>query len=156
MATTLKGIIGGGLTFTASPATQNKYTFTVTAQYHEDSSSDNSGKLTLWFCGLGTALDTDNNNIKIGGITPQEIDGFKIITLYDSGFTYLDFSTGISNSNSGLILEANRKCILHIKGKDYRLTYDTAGDGSIYTDAGENAEIGIKDKERIKVTCILL
>ena len=140
---------------------KNEYTFTVTAQYHGFTTNDIDGnKVTIWYCGFGTVSDGSDNNIKIGSITPQEIDGFKIMDLQDIGISYLDPSTGTVNSFGVANLSANRKCILHIKGKNYRLTHDKYGDGNYYALAGDTenpvSEIGIKDKEQLKVTCTLL
>ena len=139
---------------------KNEYTFTVTAQYHEFN-YNGSDKTMIWYCGFGTASDPIDNNIKIGSITPQQIDGFKIMDLYDTGISFLDPSTGTAvNMVVGAKLSANRKCILHIKGKNYRLTHDEYGDGNYYALAGDLdnpvSEIGIKDKEQLKVTCTLL
>ena len=49
---------------------------------------------------------------------------------------------------------ANHKCILHIKGKDYSLT--VASTDGTFINTGNSADIGIKDKEQIKVTYTLL
>lgn len=97
---------------------------------------------------LDTLKELADADIKIGDITPQEIDGFKITEVMDFGYTdeNVDFA--------GLSLEANRKCILHIKGKDYRLTNPSGPDS--YDNTSEDDAIGIEDNEQIKVTYTLL
>lgn len=135
------------MTFSASGAIEKEKAFIVTAEYRESYGPDEDGReVELWSCGFGGAYD--NENIKIGDITPQEIDGFKIIEVMDYGYIYP------SEYSSGLSLWANRKCILHIKGKDYRLTHRSGSD--FYDDTDSDDEIGIKDKEQIKVTYTLL
>lgn len=144
------GVINSDMTFSASGAIEKEKAFIVTAEYRESYEYDENDRgVELWSCGFGDAYD--NENIEIGDITPQEIDGFKIIEVMDYGYTspYEHFS--------GLSLWANRKCILHIKGKDYPLTYYRS-DFGLYdnTDCDCDDEIGIKDKEQIKVTYTLL
>ena len=136
------GVINSDMTFSASGAIEKEKAFIVTAKYHVG--YDTEGE--LWSCGFGvTYADED---IKIGDITPQEIDGFKIIEVMDYGYTdeNVDFS--------GLSLEANRKCILHIKGKDYRLTHQSGPD--LYDNTSSDDAIGIEANEQIKVTYTLL
>lgn len=136
------------MTFSASGAIEKEKAFIVTAEYRVSYELDeNDVGVELWSCGFGAAYD--NENIEIGDITPQEIDGFKIIEVMDYGYTYP------SEYLSGLSLEANRKCILHIKGKDYHLTHYRP-DFGFYDNTGDDDEIGIKDKEQIKVTYTLL
>ena len=91
-----------------------------------------------------------DENIKVGDITPQEIDGFKIIEMMDYGYG----DAGESEGFSGLSLEANRKCILHIKGEDYSLTHQSGPD--LYDNTASDNAIGIEDNEQIKVTYTLL
>ena len=130
------------MTFSASGAVEKEKAFIVTAKYHVG--YDTEGE--LWSCGFGvTYADED---IKIGDITPQEIDGFKIIEVMDYGYT------DENGDFSGLSLEANRKCILHIKGKDYRLTHQSGPD--LYDNTSSDDAIGIEANEQIKVTYTLL
>ena len=157
MATSLKGTIGGGeVTFSASAAVQKEKYFIITAGYHSDNSYHGDVIDTYWSCGFGTMFD--NDSVKIGDITPKEIDGFKILSLQDQGIysTDLEGNPLGGDDKSVCLLEANRKCILHIKGKDYILNHDTKGDGSIYADAGDPEEIGIEEDDKIKVTYTLL
>lgn len=135
------------MTFSASGAIEKEKAFIVTAEYRESYGPDEDGQeVEIRSCGFGDAYD--NEYIKIGDITPQEIDGFKIIEVMDYGYYYP------SEYFSGLSLWANRKCILHIKGKDYPLTYQSGSD--FYYETGGYDDIGIKDKEQIKVTYTLL
>ena len=137
------------MTFSASGAIEKEKAFIVTAKYHVGVGydSDDGREVELWSRGFGAAYA--NPDIKIGDITPQEIDGFKIIGVMDYGYIYES-----GESFSGLSLAANRKCILHIKGKDYRLTHQSDSEPYDYI-ASYNA-IGIEDGEQIKVTCTLL
>ena len=135
------------MTFSASGAIEKEKAFIVTAKYHVGYAGDEDGvEGEAWSCGFGVAFVDEN--IKIGDITPQEIDGFKIIEVMDYG--YGDESGGFE----GLSLEANRKCILHIKGEDYSLTHQSGPD--LYDNTGLDNAIGIKDNEQIKVTYTLL
>lgn len=135
------------MTFSASGAIEKEKAFIVTAKYHVRYDTDEDGiEGDYWSCGFGVAFADED--IKMGDITPQEIDGFKIIEVMDYGYT--DKYGGFS----GLSLEANRKCILHIKGKDYRLTNQSGPE--LYDNTSSDNEIGIEDKEQIKVTYTLL
>lgn len=135
------------MTFSASGAIEKEKAFIVTAKYDIKYDADVDGtEVGYWSCGFGvTYADED---IKIGDITPQEIDGFKIIEVMDYGYT------DGNEDFSGLSLEANRKCILHIKGKDYRLTHQSGPD--LYDNTASDNAIGIEDNEQIKVTYTLL
>lgn len=143
------------MTFSASGASEKEKAFIVTAELHENHGTSSATEYDYFSCGFGTAFDIDNNsNIKIGSITPQEIDGFKIIDLNDQGYDEINFETGDKVGYRGFVARANRKCILHIKGKDYSLT-GASIDGT-FINTGNSADIGIKDKEQIKVTYTLL
>lgn len=143
------GVINSDMAFSASEAVEKEKAFIVTAKYYVKYDTSEDGiEGGYWSCGFGTAFTDGDDEIKIGDITPQEIDGFKITELMDYGYT--DRDGGFSN----LSLVANRKCILHIKGKDYRLTHRSGPD--IYDNTSGDDEIGIKDKEQIKVTYTLL
>lgn len=148
------GVINSNMTFSASGAVEKEKAFIVTAELHENHGTSSATEYDYFSCGFGTALDPDNSNIKIGSITPQEIDGFKIINLQDQGYNELNFKTGDKTNYRAFFAAANRKCILHIKGKDYSLTH-VSTDGT-FTNVGDSADIGIKDKEQIKVTYTLL
>ena len=95
----------------------------------------------------------DNDNIKIGSITPQEIDGFKIINLQDYGYNSYDYEAQESNDERYFYASANRKCVLHVKGKDYNVTEYNNG---IYETETNYDTLDIEDKEQIKVTYTLL
>lgn len=142
------------MTFGASGASEKEKAFIVTAELHENHGMSSVTEYDYFSCGFGTALDPDNSNIKIGSITPQEIDGFKIIDLQDQGFDEINFETGDQDSYLDFVARANRKCILHIKGKDYSLT--VASTDGTFINTGNSANIGIEDKEQIKVTYTLL
>lgn len=142
------------MTFSASGAVEKEKAFIVTAELHENHGRSSATEYDYFSCGFGTALDPDNSNIKIGSITPQEIDGFKIIDLQDQGYDEINFETGDHVGYRTFVAMANRKCILHIKGKDYSLTVSSTNGTFINT--GNSADIGIKDKEQIKVTYTLL
>ena len=130
------------MTFSASGAIEKEKAFIVTAKYYVGYDSEGE----LWSCGFGVTYADES--IKIGDITPQEIDGFKIIEVMDYGYT------GSDEIFSGLSLEANRKCILHIKGEDYSLTHQSGPD--LYDNTASDNAIGIEDNEQIKVTYTLL
>ena len=153
MPTTLKGTIWGGVTFSVSEAVQKEKDFIVTAQYRDHNSSSSVVDETWWSCGFGTAYDPVNDNIKIGSITPQEIDGFKILNLQDQGWSTTDLEDNPVEDVYWILLEANHKCILHINGKDYNVTEYKDG---IYHSKIKNDQLGIEDKEQIKVTYTLL
>lgn len=140
------GVINSDMTFSASGAIEKEKAFIVTAGYYSSLAPDEDGmEEEVRSCGFGVAFDDED--IKIGDITPQEIDGFKIIEVMD--YDYISPTDYVSE----LLLTANRKCILHIKGKDYRLIYPS---GDLYDNTGSDDKIGIKDKEQIKVTYTLL
>lgn len=142
------------MTFSASGAVEKEKAFIVTAQYHSGSGLNGNIEYDFSYCGFGELIDPDNSEHKIGSITPQEIDGFKIIALYDMDYNEFNQADGDQNGFSVFSAAANRKCILHIKGKDYSLTH-VSTDGT-FTNVGDSADIGIKDKEQIKVTYTLL
>lgn len=148
------GVINSNMTFSASGASEKEKAFIVTAELHENNGTTDMSEYCYYSCGFGTALDTDDSNIKIGSITPQEIDGFKIISLQDNSYTELNYETGDEDHYSSFLAVANRKCILHIKGKDYSLTH-VSTDGT-FSNVGDSDKIGINDKEQIKVTYTLL
>lgn len=138
------GVINSDMTFSASGASKKEKAFMVTAQYHVKYKTDTDGtEGEFWSRGFGAAYG--DGDVKIGDITPQEIDGFKIIEVMDYGY---DDQNLVFSAAS---LWANRKCILHIKGKDYNLTHQSGS--NFYT--GVDA-IGIEDNEQIKVTYTLL
>ena len=142
------------MTFSASGASEKEKAFIVTAELHVNEGANHIMEYYYYSCGFGTALDPDDSNIKIGSITPQEIDGFKIIELQDQIYDEIDQDDGNETYFSGFYAVANRKCILHIKGVDYSLT-DVNDDGT-FAYRGDSDEIGINDKEQIKVTYTLL
>ena len=143
------------MTFSAtSGASEKEKAFIVTAGLHENRDHTAMGERYYYSCGFGTALVPDDSNIKIGSITPQEIDGFKIIELQDQVYGEINSEAGEENYISCFYAAANHKCILHIKGKDYSLT-DVNTDGT-FSYTGDSDELGIADKEQIKVTYTLL
>ena len=142
------------MTFSASGAVEKEKAFIVTAQYYSDSGLDGNIEYSFSYCGFGNITDPNNSEYNIGSITPQEIDGFKIIAVYDEDYDEFNQADGDQNGFSVFCASANRKCILHIKGKDYSLTH-VSTDGT-FTNVGDSADIGIKDKEQIKVTYTLL
>lgn len=148
------GRINSNMTFSASEAVEKEKAFIVTAQYDPDSGLNGNIEYTFSYCGFGNITDPNNNEYNIGSITPQEIDGFKITAVYDWDYNEFNQADGDQNGFSKFCASANRKCILHIKGKDYRLT-DALGDGT-YGISNAPEAIGIKNKEKIKVTYTLL
>lgn len=142
------------MTFSASGASEKEKAFIVTAQYYSDSGLNGNIEYSFSYCGFGNITDPNNSVHNIGSITPQKIDGFKIIELYDMDYNEFNQADGDQNGFSIFGATANRKCILHIKGKDYRLT-DALGDGT-YGIFNAPEAIGIKNKEKIKVTYTLL
>ncbi len=148
--------MGGGVTFSASAAVEKEKAFTITAALHENKIVTVHYETAYWFCGFGTAQDSNNNDIKIGSIIPQEIDGFKILNLQNQGYYEFDKdSNDYSESYQYGYLEANRKCVLQIKGKEYRLTsYVDDVYRLPYSEIPD--DLGIDDGEKIKVTYTLL
>ena len=142
------------MTFSASGASEKEKAFIVTAERREDRGISSPFKHYCYSCGFGTALTFEDSNIKIGSITPQEIDGFKITSLQDMGYSEINYDTGDADHYNVFEAVTNRKCILHIKGKDYNITYVNA-DGTFSTETDYDP-IGINDKEQIKVTYTLL
>lgn len=102
----------------------------------------------------GFGITPDNSQNHIGSITPEEIDGFKILRLLDSHENIYNFETGDEEHNDWFMILVNRKCILRIKEKDYRITHEYPG--GLYEYSMSTGAIGIKDKEQIKVTYTLL
>lgn len=142
--------MGGGVTFSASGAIQKEKDFIVTAGYYDSDSQYGEVFEYQWSCGFGTAYEADT---KIGSITPQEIDEFKILNLQDQGWSTSDLEDNPIVDVYWILLEANHKCILHINGKDYNVTEYKDG---IYRSKIENDKLDIEDKEQIKVTYTLL
>lgn len=140
--------MGGGLTFTASPAKQNGYTFTVTGGYNHvyDLDEERSGTTTEWY-----GFFNDKYN-KYGTITPANIGSFRIINLgtivtetITNGMTESsDFYTSIRTSH---------KCILHINGKDYNVTNSVDSYWYAQTDS---KDFLIQKNQTVQVTCTLL
>ena len=116
MTTTLKGTIGGGLTFTASPATKNS--FTMTAGYEVVDNTDGDG-VGWWYEYYGFFKADGFPNC--GTINPANIDSFKILCIGNE-VTTLTNDSGVDNTNYSDIIRTNHKCILHINGKDYSVT----------------------------------
>ena len=147
------GRINSNMTFSASGAIEKEKSFVVTAEYRSDYGNSYPIDYNYSFCGAGTAYAPDNT-FNIGSITPQEIDGFKLIGAYDYDYSETNEENGEQTGDAYFMAVANHKCILHIKGEDYRLDRNM-GDGR-YTNLANVAKIGIKDKEQIKVTYTLL
>lgn len=142
------------MTFSASGAVEKEKAFIVTAQYHSGSGLNGSIEYDFSYCGFGEVIALDNSEHNIGSITPQEIDGFKIIALYDMDYNGFNRADGDQNGFSIFSAAANRKCILHIKGKDYSLISKNSNGAYILSE--NHDPIGIKDKEQVKVTYTLL
>lgn len=143
------------MTFSASGAVEKEKAFTITAALHENKTVTPHIENAFWYCGFGNAKDSSDNDIKIGSIMPQEVDGFKILNLQDQGYYTIDKDDyENSDSTQWIYLEANRKCILHIKGKDYNVTYGNSNGN--YTCEDDNDTLDINDKDQIKVTYTLL
>lgn len=147
------GRINSNMTFSASEAKkENTFNVTTGEDKYITRVSDNFEK-GWWSCGFGTAFNPDKD-IKIGSITPQEIGSFKILDLQDQGYYELNTHTGEGDDYRWLLLRANRKCILRIKGKDYNLTTSDSTGG--YTTSDKPKTMGIIDGEEIEVTFTLL
>ena len=142
------------MTFSASGAVEKEKAFIVTAQYYSGSGLNGNTEYDFSYCGFGELITPDNSEQNIGSITPQEIDGFKIIELYDMDYNEFNQADGDQNGFSIFSATANRKCILHIKGKDYSLIRKDSN--GAYFLSEDYDPIGIKDKEQIKVTYTLL
>lgn len=142
------------MTFSASGASEKEKAFIVTAQHYSDSGLDGNTEYDFSYCGFGELIDPNNSELNIGSITPQEIDGFKIIALYDMDHNEFNQADRDQNGFSIFSASANRKCILHIKGKDYSLLRENSNGDYILSE--DYDPIGIKDKEQIKVTYTLL
>lgn len=150
----MRGVINSDMTFSASGAVEKEKAFIVTAQYYSDSGLNGNMEYDFSYCGFGELITPDNSENNIGSITPQEIDGFKIIALYDMDYNEFFEAAGDQNGFSIFSATANRKCILHIKGKDYSLIRQESNGNYILSE--DHDPIGIKDKEQVKVTYTLL
>nr|DAG40471.1 MAG TPA: hypothetical protein [Caudoviricetes sp.] len=148
MATTMKGIIGGGLTFTASPATKNSFTITA-GNYQDYNISNPDHELYTYYIGYSTTV----NGVKIGSVTPQSIDGFKIINLVDITWINQLYDGTIEDSGDYCNITTNHKCILHINGVDYNVTTDK---NSVWELTDISKTIGISDGDKVQVTYKLL
>ena len=148
MATTMKGIIGGGLTFTASPATKNSFTITA-GNYQDYDTSNPDHELYTYYNGYSTTV----NGVKIGSVTPQSIDGFKIINLVDITWINQLYDGTIEDSGDYCNITTNHKCILHINGVDYNVTTDK---NSVWELTDISKTIGISDGGKVQVTYKLL
>lgn len=140
------------MTFSASGAVEKEKSFIVTAERYTNSDMGTLDETAHDVYGFG--ITPDNSQAHIGSITPQEIDGFKILRLMDDHETIYSFETGEEEYNDWFMILVNRKCVLRIKGKDYRVTHEYPG--GLYEYAMSNEAIGIKDEEQIKVTYTLL
>lgn len=148
------GVINSNMTFSASGAVEKEKAFIVMAQYYSDSGLNGNIEYSFSYCGFGNITDHNNSVHNIGSITPQEIDGFKIIALYDMDYNEFNQADGDQLGFSKFSATANRKCILHIKGKDYSLIRENSNGTYILSE--DHDPIGIKDKEQVKVTYTLL
>lgn len=148
MATTLKGIIGGGLTFTASPAIKNSFTMTA-GNYENYDTSVPDHQIYTYYNGYSTTVD----GVKIGSVAPQSIDGFKIIDLVDISWSNELYDGTVEDSGDYCNMTTNHKCILHINGKDYNVT---TYKNSVWNLTDTSNIVGISDGDKIKVTYTLL
>ena len=152
MATTMKGIIGGGgTTFSASPATKND-SFIMTAGIYHDVASDYS--YVKSYTGFSTTVD----NVRIGSITPSNIGTFKIMDVVDIYYTEMDEGGNVKYDIDYINITATHKCILHIKGTDYNITsYNPTNYKDSFWHLDDISKpISIKENEKIKVTYTLL
>lgn len=140
------------MTFSASGAVEKEKSFIVIAEHYIKSDQDSVWEITHDVYGFG--ITPDYSPAHIGSITPQEIDGFKILRLMDDHEDSYNSDDGEEEHNLWFMILANRKCVLRIKGKDYRVTDERPG--GFYEYAMYDGAIGIKDKEQIKVTYTLL
>lgn len=129
--------------------------FTVTAEFDETKGEEDNKKYAFYSCGFRQPFSPDSNKTFLGSITPQEIDGFKILELQDQGYSEIDVTSGDRFNYNSFYATANRKCILHIKGNDYKLT-NFQSKGNFFYNDDTGSPIGIKDKEQITVTYTLL
>lgn len=129
-----------------------KKAFIITAEHYTNNEVDSMNEMNYDVYGFGITPDNIQNHI--GSITPEEIDGLKILRLLDNHESIYHFETGEEEYNDQFMILVNRKCILRIKGKDYRITHEYPG--GLYEYAMSTEAIGIKDKEQIKVTYTLL
>lgn len=139
--------MGGGLTFTASPATKNS--FTMTAGYYpiEWTEPDSGGDREYHVYRYGLMI-TSNPNNNIGSITPQNIGTFKITYIWNTeNSDYLVDGTD-EHVTYNMYIRATLKCLISFKGRTYRVDtprdnyyeYDSSAD-SIYFNDGEKVEI---------------
>lgn len=139
------------MTFSASGAVEKEKSFVITAEYRLDTYVVGQIRYVFSACGAGL-VQTPKGNFNVGSITPQEADGFKLTRIYDWGFTAI--ASGQQDQTSTCVwVAANKKCILHINGQDYRLDKEDNGE---YTTQTLPPVIGIKENEQIKVTYTLL
>lgn len=142
-----------GTTYAAwKQAAEKEKAFIITAEHYTNDENDSMSETSYDVYGFGITPDSVQNHI--GSITPEEIDGFKILRLLDSRESTYNFETGEEEDDDWFMILVNRKCILRIKGKDYRITHEYPG--GLYEYAMSIGVIGIKDKEQIKVTYTLL
>lgn len=146
------GRINSNMTFSASGAVEKEKAFIVTAKHYTNNTFEPPEEKAYNVYGFGIMPDIDQTHI--GSITPQEIDGFKILRLMDNHETIYNQETGNEEYENWLMILVNLKCILHIKGRDYRVTRDYPG--GVYEYAMSEGAIGINDGEQIKVTYTLL
>lgn len=147
MATMLKGTIGGGLIFTASPATKNS--FTMTAGFYSD--YRNEFDQQIWEYDYG--LNTTHDGKKIGSITPQSIGTFKITDIFIEEFTTSAEDGSDEENTYSLSIRANHKCLLSFKGRTYRV--DGFRDNFYYY-ITENYDFHFTDGEKVEITYELL
>lgn len=140
--------MGGGLTFTASPATKNSFTITA-GNYQDYDTSNPDHELYTYYNGYSTTV----NGVKIGSVTPQSIDGFKIINLVDITWINQLYDGTIEDSGDYCNITTNHKCILHINGVDYNVTTDK---NSVWELTDISKTIGISDGGKVQVTYKLL
>lgn len=142
MSTTLKGTIGGGVVFSASPASKNEYAFTVTAGYHRQVITND---FIMHWTGFESRPPSSNF---MGSVTPESIDSFKIVCLYR-----------VEGSSISPIVNmmTSHKCVLRVKGVDYKaIVFDKDWNVWKLDDKSSKNIPSIKNGEKIQVTCTLL
>lgn len=129
-------------TYAALAQAIQTYTFIVTAGYHRQVIT--SG---LYYDWIGFERRPPSSNF-MGEVTPESIDSFKIVALYTV------------NDNSGykiVNMMTSHKCILHVKGVDYKATVFSKEYNVWALDDESSKNIpSITNGEKIQVICTLL
>ena len=145
--------MGGGLTFTASPATKNGFTMTVGYEPLSWTEPDAGGDREYWEYIYGLRVSSNPNVQNLGSITPQNIGTFKIIDILNTEYGNALVDGSDDNYDYEMTIVASHKCLISFKGRTYRV--DTPYN-NYYKHESSVDYIYFTDGEKVEITYELL